>query len=208
MLVVDEQEYIVQLCIDAGDSGKGKGKLGKGKLSKAKGSLGDDSHPGEEDELGTEQLDVLTVDDHHEDVTAGDLVDATLEDDLHNRKLLRGVVRVLLASAGGGGVCPDGDEPFWSIRAIHETHIFIFVLAVVHIIFSGLSVLLCSWKVGADVVGEQGDCHHLIPTASTPKLPTHCSHVALMMKCGVFSWILCATNGIVFPGPETTEMLR
>eukprot|EP00803_Ostreobium_quekettii_P010332 evm.model.scf_2388.1 EVM.evm.TU.scf_2388.1 scf_2388:10559-15702(+) len=74
--------------------------------------------------------------------------DAVLSpDDLGNRKLLGMAMRTLLAGGGGEEVCPSGKESFWSIRTIHETHIFIFVLAVTHILFAGLSMLVCSWKV-------------------------------------------------------------
>lgn len=75
------------------------------------------------------------------------LTDGTLSDDLSGRRLLGSAMRVLLATGGGGGVCSEGKESFWSIRTIHETHIFIFTLAVVHIVFAGLSMVLCSWKV-------------------------------------------------------------
>lgn len=69
-------------------------------------------------------------------------------------------LRLLLAAAGGK-VCPKGEESFWTIRALHETHIFIFMLAVTHITYAGLSIVLCTWKLAKWKKWEQQE-HDLL----------------------------------------------
>jgi hypothetical protein len=46
--------------------------------------------------------------------------------------------------AGGGPVeCDDGMAPFISVEALHQVHIFIFIMGVSHILFGCISMLLC-----------------------------------------------------------------
>jgi len=52
--------------------------------------------------------------------------------------------------AGGGteqGSCGAGEEPLVSVHTLHESHIAIFCLAVVHIFNALLMILIASWKV-------------------------------------------------------------
>ncbi|XP_011085086.1 MLO-like protein 1 [Sesamum indicum] len=62
-------------------------------------------------------------------------------------------VRHLLAEAGPSdsdapGHCQkQGKEPLLSLDALHDLHIFIFVLAVVHVVFSALTILFGSLKI-------------------------------------------------------------
>eukprot|EP00803_Ostreobium_quekettii_P002010 evm.model.scf_831.2 EVM.evm.TU.scf_831.2 scf_831:22604-28777(+) len=52
--------------------------------------------------------------------------------------------------AGGDteqGSCGAGEEPLISVQTLHESHIAIFCLAVVHIFNSLLMILIASWKV-------------------------------------------------------------
>lgn len=47
--------------------------------------------------------------------------------------------------------CPEGQEPFWSATAITQAHILIFTIAIVHIFYVAISILLClsrmnKWK--------------------------------------------------------------
>ena len=147
------QEYVVKICVDSDDDGKAGKKLASSKTKEANGekapsdTLSDNTSavldqelngsPYSDDPLGTQAFEDESVD-----------ADATLVDDLGgNRRLLSGMMRTLLAGKGGGPACPDGEESFWSIRTLHETHIFIFLLASVHIVFAGISMVLCSWKV-------------------------------------------------------------
>ncbi|KAL0341417.1 UNVERIFIED_CONTAM: MLO-like protein 1 [Sesamum radiatum] len=59
--------------------------------------------------------------------------------------------RRLLAGAGPSdapGHCQkQGKEPLLSLDALHDLHIFIFVLAVVHVVFSALTILFGSLKI-------------------------------------------------------------
>ncbi len=43
--------------------------------------------------------------------------------------------------------CGAGSEPFWSQQAILQAHIFVFVIAVTHIVYAAISMLLCIWKI-------------------------------------------------------------
>ena len=45
-------------------------------------------------------------------------------------------------------VCMQGKAPLLSLQALHDLHIFIFVLAVVHVVFSALTILFGSLQVG------------------------------------------------------------
>lgn len=156
----------MEICVDGTHAKGAKKKLSsdKKKMEGKKAGSGNADHA-EDDLLDDHQGDAMD-DVLHAEIVGADTVDssipspaptddvsvatdaALLSEDLGNRRLLGGVMRTLLASAGGDGPCPLGQESFWSIRAIHETHIFIFVLAVVHIIYAGVSMVLCAWKVG------------------------------------------------------------
>lgn len=54
-----------------------------------------------------------------------------------------------LMSSGGSDAshCKEGNKPFLSIEAMHQLHIFIFVLAIVYVLFSVLTTLLGIAKV-------------------------------------------------------------
>ncbi|CAD7704387.1 unnamed protein product [Ostreobium quekettii] len=159
------QDYLVEICVDGTHAKGAKKKLSSDK-KKVEGNKAGSREAGhaEDGHLDDHQNDAMD-DVLHAEIAGADTRDssvpsptppddvavatdaALLSDDLGNRRLLGGVMRTLLASAGGDGPCPLGQESFWSIRAIHETHIFIFVLAVVHIIYAGVSMGLCAWKV-------------------------------------------------------------
>jgi mlo protein len=47
----------------------------------------------------------------------------------------------------GSDYCGKGKEPLWSATTLHQTHIFIFILACTHVCYVGLSTFLCSWKL-------------------------------------------------------------
>lgn len=56
--------------------------------------------------------------------------------------------RHLLSSGGSeASHCKEGKKPFLSIEAMHELHIFIFVLAVVYVLFSVMTTLLGIAKI-------------------------------------------------------------
>ncbi|KAI3470261.1 hypothetical protein Pfo_026924 [Paulownia fortunei] len=56
--------------------------------------------------------------------------------------------RLLAAASDAAGHCEkDGKAPLLSLKALHDLHIFIFVLAVVHVVFSALTILFGSLKI-------------------------------------------------------------
>jgi len=58
--------------------------------------------------------------------------------------------------------CPVGEKPFWSATTIHQTHIFIFILAVTHVAYISLSMLVCIIKLNSWKKWEQGN-HDIVP---------------------------------------------
>ncbi|KAL3616265.1 MLO-like protein 1 [Castilleja foliolosa] len=81
----------------------------------------------------------------------------------HNRRLL--------AEAAAGGYCAAKDKvPLLSLTAIHHLHIFIFVLAIVHVTFSVLTIVfggakIRQWKNWEDAIVKDnyGSGNALIP---------------------------------------------
>jgi mlo protein len=59
------------------------------------------------------------------------------------------LLRICVAKKGsyGSDYCDEGKEPLWSATTLHQTHIFIFILACTHVCYVGLSTFLCSWKL-------------------------------------------------------------
>eukprot|EP00210_Caulerpa_lentillifera_P009137 g8711.t1 len=55
--------------------------------------------------------------------------------------------RKLLAGDSANEDCSASDEPFWSAQTIHQTHIFIFLIAIVHVLYATTSFLLCLWRI-------------------------------------------------------------
>ena len=48
---------------------------------------------------------------------------------------------------GYGSSCESDEEPFWSANALHQTHLFIFMVAVIHISYATASILICLWRM-------------------------------------------------------------
>ncbi|XP_047960593.1 MLO-like protein 1 isoform X1 [Salvia hispanica] len=72
--------------------------------------------------------------------------------------------RLLAAPSDAQGHCQlEGKAPLLSLQALHDLHIFIFVLAVVHVVFSALTILFGSlqirqWKHWEDAIQKkEGD---------------------------------------------------
>ncbi|KAL8487196.1 hypothetical protein ACS0TY_023750 [Phlomoides rotata] len=56
--------------------------------------------------------------------------------------------RLLAAASDGAGYCDaKGKAPLLSLQALHDLHIFIFVLAVSHVVFSALTILFGGLKI-------------------------------------------------------------
>uniref|UniRef100_A0A6M2F4H8 MLO-like protein n=1 Tax=Populus davidiana TaxID=266767 RepID=A0A6M2F4H8_9ROSI len=58
-----------------------------------------------------------------------------------------GTSRRLLAEDSPANSCPEGKVPVLSTTALHHLHIFIFVLACVHVVFCALTILFGSAKI-------------------------------------------------------------
>ncbi|XP_038685522.1 MLO-like protein 10 [Tripterygium wilfordii] len=67
-------------------------------------------------------------------------------EDEHRRRLLW-LERRSLAAAGSDFKCNDGLEPLMSIEGLHQLHILIFFLALLHVIYSAITMLLGRLKV-------------------------------------------------------------
>eukprot|EP00252_Welwitschia_mirabilis_P003991 TRINITY_DN14103_c0_g1_i1.p1 TRINITY_DN14103_c0_g1~~TRINITY_DN14103_c0_g1_i1.p1 ORF type:complete len:312 (-),score=42.51 TRINITY_DN14103_c0_g1_i1:24-959(-) len=85
----------------------------------------------------------------------------------HGRRLL---------STESASHCGEGKRPFLSTEGMHQLHIFIFVLAIVHVVFCVLTMLLGSakiqsWKYWEDEIHAKGS----EPKEVEPKV-THVAH--------------------------------
>uniref|UniRef100_A0A6N2KDR8 MLO-like protein n=1 Tax=Salix viminalis TaxID=40686 RepID=A0A6N2KDR8_SALVM len=71
-----------------------------------------------------------------------------------------GISRRLLAEDSSANSCPEGKVPMLSTTALHHLHIFIFVLACVHVVFCALTILFGSaqirqWKHWEDSISKK-----------------------------------------------------
>ncbi|KAL9380220.1 hypothetical protein Peur_025877 [Populus x canadensis] len=71
-----------------------------------------------------------------------------------------GISRRLLAEASSANSCSEGKVPMLSTTALHHLHIFIFVLACVHVVFCVLTILFGSarirqWKHWEDSISKK-----------------------------------------------------
>ncbi|XP_065860883.1 MLO-like protein 1 isoform X2 [Euphorbia lathyris] len=71
-----------------------------------------------------------------------------------------GSARRLLADSADSNTCDDGKVPILSTTALHHLHVFIFVLACVHVTFCALTILFGStkirqWKTWEDFVSNK-----------------------------------------------------
>lgn len=63
--------------------------------------------------------------------------------------------------AGYGDTCPEGEEPFWSANTLHQTHLFIFLVAVTHVCYATASVVICLLRMRRWKRFEQQPTHAL-----------------------------------------------
>ncbi|XP_073304091.1 MLO-like protein 1 isoform X2 [Primulina huaijiensis] len=77
----------------------------------------------------------------HESSSTGEVPDASPDLSSHHRRLFA-------AEAAGSGYCASKNKvPLLSLEALHHLHIFIFVLAIVHVTFSVLTVVFGGAKI-------------------------------------------------------------
>ncbi|KAJ7966994.1 MLO-like protein [Quillaja saponaria] len=67
--------------------------------------------------------------------------------------------RRFLAGGGGGAACKKGYVPLISVNGLHQLHIFIFFLAVFHVIYSCITMLLGRLKIRGWKVWERETFH-------------------------------------------------
>ncbi|PON49374.1 Mlo-related protein [Parasponia andersonii] len=77
----------------------------------------------------------------------------------HRRKLLWFEHR-FLAAAGSAPKCKTGHEPLISVEGLHQLHILIFFLAVFHVLFSGITMMLGRLKIRGWKKWEQETSTH------------------------------------------------
>lgn len=80
------------------------------------------------------------------------------EDDTHRRRLL---------ATGGDAVCSEGEEPLVSKALLHEVHLAIFLLALIHASNVILMVLLASWKLNRWSNWKQSDDKYALCVSAT-----------------------------------------
>lgn len=81
------------------------------------------------------------------------------EEEEHHRRLLSLERRIL--SAGKELKCKDGHVPLTSVDALHQIHILVFFLAVLHVIYSAITMLLGRLKIrGWKQWEEETSTHH------------------------------------------------
>ena len=59
------------------------------------------------------------------------------------------LMKICVKEEGSHGTdeCPNGEGPLWSATTLHQTHIFIFILACTHVSYVAVSTYVCSWKL-------------------------------------------------------------
>jgi len=71
-------------------------------------------------------------------------------DEALQKMCVRATVDALQVAADttyGENTCPEGEAPFWNAKTLHQTHIFIFILACTHISYACVSMTLCVTKI-------------------------------------------------------------
>ncbi|OQU85157.1 hypothetical protein SORBI_3004G182300 [Sorghum bicolor] len=106
-----------------------------------------------------------------------------------------GGTRRLLAGGGASSdYCLKGKVPILSVEAIHQLHIFIFVLAVTHVVLSAVTVILGitqtrNWKYWEDKIQQNND--------SAPQMIKHVQEFQFIKshfrghgkRWGIFGWL-------------------
>eukprot|EP01023_Acetabularia_acetabulum_P006120 TRINITY_DN12554_c0_g1_i11.p1 TRINITY_DN12554_c0_g1~~TRINITY_DN12554_c0_g1_i11.p1 ORF type:complete len:653 (-),score=135.65 TRINITY_DN12554_c0_g1_i11:726-2684(-) len=90
--------------------------------------------------------------------------------------------RKLLAGTGDSFKCPEGKEQFWSITALHEIHILIFLIAIVHLVQAAISMVLASFRVRRWKKYEDRSRHDMVPLKRRRAIKTKGSWAALWIQ--------------------------
>ncbi|GFQ07135.1 mlo-like protein 15 [Phtheirospermum japonicum] len=99
--------------------------------------------------------------------------------------------RLLVAAANATDHCEkQGKAPLLSLRALYDLHIFIFVLAVVHVVISALTILFGSlkmrkWKQWEDAIQDKEHDPEQGNTATRPCFNSYYSIPKLVRDCNL-----------------------
>ncbi|XP_042507053.1 MLO-like protein 8 isoform X2 [Macadamia integrifolia] len=85
-----------------------------------------------------------------------EMAEEAQEGEGHHRRLLWNERRFLAGGGGGGVKCKPGYEPLISLNGLHQLHIFIFFLAVFHVIYSAITMMLGRLKIRGWKEWERG----------------------------------------------------
>uniref|UniRef100_A0A0A0KH24 MLO-like protein n=1 Tax=Cucumis sativus TaxID=3659 RepID=A0A0A0KH24_CUCSA len=100
----------------------------------------------------------------------------------HHRRLLM-YERRFLAAAGGAVSCKEGHVPLISISGLHQLHLFIFFLAVFHVVYSAITMMLGRLKIRGWKAWEEETSTHNYEFSN--------AHTSFWTKLPVFFYIGC-----------------
>ncbi len=85
--------------------------------------------------------------------------------------------------------CPPGEEPLWSLTALHQAHILLFCIALVHILYTAVSLILCLARVARWRALEVAALARRWPRLAGRFLPRPAERAAgHALKCFVLVW--------------------
>ncbi|KAG0504462.1 hypothetical protein KC19_N030600 [Ceratodon purpureus] len=125
------------------------------------------------------------------------------------KNVTEGHRRRLLGATEGVAGCPAGMEPFISANGLHQLHIFIFILAAVHVVYSCITMLLALMKVhswrkwereaqdAAHGVNLQDIANSITFTRKSTFQKYHTS--ACCSSNSFFVWLICFFQQIYIP---------
>eukprot|EP01025_Chloroclados_australasicus_P056546 TRINITY_DN700_c0_g1_i11.p1 TRINITY_DN700_c0_g1~~TRINITY_DN700_c0_g1_i11.p1 ORF type:complete len:666 (-),score=84.88 TRINITY_DN700_c0_g1_i11:920-2917(-) len=97
--------------------------------------------------------------------------------------------RKLLAGTGGDFECASGKESLWSITVLHEIHILIFIIAVVHLVQAAFSMVIAELRVRRWKKYEDAPNHDMVPLKRKGGIKAKGSWVALWAQAFFMQFI-------------------
>ncbi|KAL5778395.1 hypothetical protein ACOSP7_011321 [Xanthoceras sorbifolium] len=113
------------------------------------------------------------------------------------RRLLSDERRILAGGGGGVAECMKGYLPLISLNALHQLHIFIFFLAVFHVMYSAITMLLGKMKIRKWKVWEHDNVeeHEMMNDPTRFRLTHQTSfvrnHTNYLMKTPITFYMVC-----------------
>ncbi|XP_042012809.1 MLO-like protein 9 [Salvia splendens] len=146
-------------------------------------------------------------DDHHEEGGGGGGSDAKApsQEAAHRRRLLSFERRMLGGGSDTPKGCHDGFVPLISVSALHQLHIFIFFLAVFHVFYSAITMMLGrlkirGWKewerqIAEETDGTSADAARFRLTHETSFVRSHSNP---LMQNPIIFYIVCFFRHILY----------